>query len=522
MSLLDLPLVIVQDIIKLAVDSWTLEEVFALRSVNHLFDDHVTKYLLRTRCSDMSLAAVEKELKRQLEALPAQDLEELEIQNREASQLPGFVRDKVLRGFLRAFDLYGEHETLLVYLDPERKGSSTESNSDVLASTLVVTVSNDMKKVYMAMVREGVSPDAQSRFLNSALDATCRTRDTEAAEFLLNSGAQIQCWGGGNGKHLLHQTARRGSAGITRLLLDPKYGLINSSSLCGSVINCALRNKHIEIATMILDCNPYIRYPYRDRISKNAVACQKVEIITRMIKPGFNYFNKKVISAGLEEAARQGNVEIFNVLWKHESLADETRESNVCLLCYPAAEGGNIEIFEFLLQCGLDLQKYGRGASLFVAAAQCGQIQLVQYLMDRKVDTEFGEPARLHVIALLAAIRAYRYEAVRWLLQRFTYDLNPTLIGGGLTLNPLITAIDSGSPQMIKLLQQQGAVPMDRTILTTKFSEEDVMKRMRQQRQESIDLGLSPKVWLGLGPWEHWRRFKIDKAIAVATGPGLA
>jgi ankyrin repeat protein len=124
-----------------------------------------------------------------------------------------------------------------------------------------------------------------------------------------------------------------------------------------------------------------------------------------------------------------------------------------------AAFGGNIEVMKLVLREKLDFHYPDH---LPVIAAMKGHINVLRFVLDKKYHLKRKNSKELMRYALIAVIYNRHHDVVEYLIPRLKMDPNIELTRKGEdVVLPLITAVDSGNSDMVRLLIRLGA-SMDR------------------------------------------------------------
>lgn len=257
-----------------------------------------------------------------------------------------------------------------------------------------------------------------NEFKESALTLACYKGHLSMVRFLLNAGADQE-----------HKT-------------DEMHTALMEASMDG----------HVEVARLLLDSGAQVNMPTDSFESPLTLAAcgGHVDLAMLLIERGANI--EEVNDEGytpLMEAAREGHEEMVALLLSQganiNAQTEETQETALTLACC----GGFLEVADFLIKAGADLEL---GASTpLMEAAQEGHIDLVRYLLESNAhvhaQTQTGDTA------LTYACENGHTDVANLLLQ-YGADLEHESEGGR---TPLMKACRAGHLCTVQFLLQKNA-----------------------------------------------------------------
>lgn len=319
------------------------------------------------------------------------------------------------------------------------------------------------------------------RALNYALLDACDHGDLDEVRRLLGRGADINARGLFDSTPLMRASSR-GHAHVVQELIS-RGADVNARSWKGAtaLMDAARWSENAEVIKVLLDRKGYVNAVDEDGSTALMDAARRgsLDFVTILFerKADIHAADKRGITA-LGTAAAENRRSVVEFLRKHGAAYDihsAAAVGDLNELKRYASNGGDVSVRD---------KPYGR--SLLWWASKNGHLEVVGWLLDRKVDMEARGPngeTSLHaaamsghheVVALLldkgADIQAYsegmegtalhfaclhgRLKTVELLLDRGCSIETPTKAGGEL---PLMIASQSGKTEIVRMLLKRGA-----------------------------------------------------------------
>ncbi|KAL0275144.1 UNVERIFIED_CONTAM: hypothetical protein PYX00_003100 [Menopon gallinae] len=375
------------------------------------------------------------------------------------------------------------------------------------------------------LISHGAEVNAQSSTGNTPLMYACSGGHEAVVRVLLNHAANIEDHNE-NGHTPLMEAASAGHVGVAKILLEYGAGInTHSNEFKESALTLACykghldmvrflleagadqehktdemhtalmeasMDGHVEVARLLLDSGAQVNMPQDSFESPLTLAAcgGHTELALLLIERGANI--EEVNDEGytpLMEAAREGHEEMVALLLSQganiNAQTEETQETALTLACC----GGFVEVADFLLKAGADLEL---GASTpLMEAAQEGHIELVRYLLEYyhanvNAQTQTGDTALTYACEnghtnvaslllmygaeleheseggrtpLMKACRAGHQNTVQFLISK-NADVNKTTTNNDHT--PLSLAAAGGHIAVVELLLAHHADPFHR------------------------------------------------------------
>lgn len=215
---------------------------------------------------------------------------------------------------------------------------------------------------------------------------------------LLEHGAGINTHSNEFKESALTLACYKGHLDMVRFLLEAGADQEHKTDEMHTALMEASMDGHVEVAKLLLDSGAQVNMPTDSFESPLTLAAcgGHVDLAMLLIERGANI--EEVNDEGytpLMEAAREGHEEMVALLLSQganiNAQTEETQETALTLACC----GGFLEVADFLLKAGADLE-LGSSTPL-MEAAQEGHLELVRYLLDQNANvaaqTQTGDTA---------------------------------------------------------------------------------------------------------------------------------
>ncbi|XP_037094837.1 ankyrin repeat and KH domain-containing protein 1-like [Pollicipes pollicipes] len=354
---------------------------------------------------------------------------------------------------------------------------------------LMYACSGGHVEVVRALLQAGANIEDANENGHTPLMEAASAGHVDVAQILLDHGAGINTHSNEFKESALTLACYKGHLAMVRFLLEAGADQEHKTEEMHTALMEASMDGHVEVARLLLDSGAQVNMPADSFESPLTLAAcgGHVELALLLLDRGANI--EEVNDEGytpLMEAAREGHEEMVALLLSQEAninaITEETQETALTLACC----GGFVEVADFLIQAGADVEL---GASTpLMEAAQEGHLELVKYLMERGANVnavtqtggdtaltyacENGHTAVAEVLlergaalehaaeggrtALMKASRAGHLCTVTFLLSRLA-DVNRTTANNDHTA--LSLACHGGHLHVVKVLLQHGANP---------------------------------------------------------------
>ncbi|KAF2471881.1 ankyrin [Lindgomyces ingoldianus] len=524
MQLLDLPLVLVQDIIEQAVNISKLHEIARLCQVNRLFNREGYKYLARNRLGvvpywDYLSPPIPQHIKLQLvrEYIGDWDRGKNDFAShvhavvdelvRRFSQLPpdgsqSRSREDILDDVCEAIIRSGYHRRLFGqeikqcarwdnrFTRSHRKGfpykpkakpnRNPNTPERIGRSTIMIAVIMRYTTLLEAMLKgisqprlpigHGDGLDWRSPCFGSPIESAIEMGHHIVLLVLLEAGATFpaNCWPGRS----LCRAAMKGHTEVFRVLLErPSNELLQRDFQVA--LERAVRRGQFELAEMIskkrgLPCSllsPAVKYGRAD--------------IVREVASERNIAYWRTSFSLLRLAVEKGHFEVAKVLVERGAGKDiKTRR----VTSYHVIKGGNVAIMELLMSHGMELVP---DQQQWMLAVEGGHTEMAKFLSDRGFDRCSQTPELQWAFALLMSIVRNHAEMVCWLICDRSVDPSGHHKLRSEGLAPLVVAVDSGHADMVALVKQLGGRATAKELAEENFEESKrCSRRLRIQNDK--------------------------------------
>ena len=276
--------------------------------------------------------------------------------------------------------------------------------------------------------------------------------NVEVARILVEHGASINTHSNEFKESALTLACYKGHLEMVRFLLEAGADQEHKTEEMHTALMEASMDGHVEVARLLLDSGAQVNMPADSFESPLTLAAcgGHVELAMLLLERGANI--EEVNDEGytpLMEAAREGHEEMVGLLLSQgadiNAQTEETQETALTL----ASCGGFLEVAEFLIKAGADIEA---GANTPLAeAAQEGHISLVQHLLDAGANVN-ATSASGDTPLMYACENGHR-EVVEVLLEAGA-SLEHEADGGR---TPLMKAARAGHLSTVKYLVESGA-----------------------------------------------------------------
>ncbi|XP_037909760.1 ankyrin repeat and KH domain-containing protein mask isoform X3 [Hermetia illucens] len=338
------------------------------------------------------------------------------------------------------------------------------------------------------LLKHGANVEDQNENGHTPLMEAASAGHVEVAKVLLEHGAGINTHSNEFKESALTLACYKGHLNMVRFLLQAGADQEHKTDEMHTALMEASMDGHVEVARLLLDSGAQVNMPTDSFESPLTLAAcgGHVELATLLIERGANI--EEVNDEGytpLMEAAREGHEDMVALLLSKganiNATTEETQETALTLACC----GGFMEVAEFLIKQGADLEL---GASTpLMEAAQEGHTDLVRYLLENGANvhaqTQTGDTALTHACEnghtdaaevllyygaeleheseggrtpLMKACRAGHLCTVKFLISKGA-DVNKQTTNNDQTALSLACA--GGHQQVVELLLKSGADP---------------------------------------------------------------
>lgn len=242
-----------------------------------------------------------------------------------------------------------------------------QSAKIIEVSSFIVALASHHTEVQSKFFRDGIGINFPTEFFGFPLGVAARFGYFDTAALLLDSGADVNhdCYA--FNRSALEIASWYGHTDVDKVLLDPKYNLDNLSYFSRDATWKAVKRKHPEIATMILNRNPNVDNAKRRDICMSAARHGYEDLVLQMLDAGVNAnINGKVYDDIIHDKSDDSGTPIFE-----------------------AAKNGHCSIVALLLDRGAEVEYYGHDA--FLGAARAGQIKVLDLMLKRGVDMKVND-----------------------------------------------------------------------------------------------------------------------------------
>ncbi|KAM4708074.1 ankyrin repeat domain-containing protein 17 isoform 1-T1 [Discoglossus pictus] len=260
--------------------------------------------------------------------------------------------------------------------------ADVNSQSSTGNTALTYACAGGYVDVVKVLLESGASIEDHNENGHTPLMEAGSAGHVEVARVLLENGAGINTHSNEFKESALTLACYKGHLEMVRFLLEAGADQEHKTDEMHTALMEACMDGHVEVARLLLDSGAQVNMPADSFESPLTLAAcgGHVELAALLIERGANL--EEVNDEGytpLMEAAREGHEEMVALLLGQganiNAQTEETQETALTLACC----GGFLEVADFLIKAGADLE-LGCSTPL-MEAAQEGHLELVKYLL---------------------------------------------------------------------------------------------------------------------------------------------
>ncbi|KAI9924772.1 hypothetical protein AWENTII_009880 [Aspergillus wentii] len=350
--------------------------------------------------------------------------------------------------------------------DPDENGSHSERG------TMSWAAQYGHLDVMQLLVDKGANPDYYARgpWTKSPLSFAAEHGQVEALEFLMEKGCKFDEPQGEFRQTPLSWAVQNGQLDVVRLL-------VNAGADMGFVIRDHqlpspqdITPGHVAVARFLIeqhpDVNNFLSF-HAHLLLLQVAECRCPTIIEELLD---HMDLESKIAAGDRDIPRILNLAaVFGLEGKLKHMLDQgadpthkgpdrASEYEKFTPLFWAAKRGHISIVRLFLDRGIDpYPEDGLGQQILFAAASSGSPEVLQLLLDENAGIDLSKVEVKDEGLLFPAARSGSEECVRILLERGLRPEIQFIDSIFSNISPLISAVDSGNPAVVKLLLDHGA-----------------------------------------------------------------
>ncbi|XP_041363273.1 ankyrin repeat and KH domain-containing protein 1-like [Gigantopelta aegis] len=264
-------------------------------------------------------------------------------------------------------------------------GADVDAQSSAGNTPLHYAACGGFTEVVQEIIKANARVEVHNENGHTPLMEAASAGHVEVARILLDNGAGINTHSNEFKESALTLACYKGHLEMVKFLLEAGADQEHKTDEMHTALMEASMDGHVEVARLLLDSGAQVNMPADSFESPLTLAAcgGHVDLASLLIERGANI--EEVNDEGytpLMEAAREGHDEMVVLLLSHNAYingqTEETQETALTLACC----GGFLEVADFLIQAGADIE-LGCSTPL-MEAAQEGHLELVNYLLKSK------------------------------------------------------------------------------------------------------------------------------------------
>lgn len=416
----------------------------------------------------------------------------------------GVQRTRVLRDVCQTFLVLRRCVFVGLTSQPEKEYipyPDKNDDKDIARSSLIVAISAGYYEVVKKMLESGRKLYCKTRYFEMPLQVAIRVGRPCLVKKLLEIGME-------EGVHqacrrvALQHAVRYGRVDIVKVLMEPKYQMRFHGNRYNKALEIAVETNHLEIAEFLIVSHEQVQHTVLRKKELFWWACRRGydSLVVRMLDAGVDPNTVRFDSDSIPicAAAVGGHCSTMKILFDRGCLLNKFGKDAFC----HAAKAGRIEVLEFILRRDeLALFRPFDRPSMhraFSAAAQAGQIKVIEFLLDRGFDMNLPEISWCCRRVIRPVVSSNQHEMLRRLISKSGFPLNQYPDSQGNDDCPMMDALSYGRPNMVDLLFQLGANPLDLDLENTTIKEYN-------PKQKTKDVFVTAKVREGIDVHRRWK-----------------
>ncbi|XP_062584569.1 putative ankyrin repeat protein RF_0381 [Saccostrea cucullata] len=221
----------------------------------------------------------------------------------------------------------------------------------------------------------------------TVLHLCCMNGKLEMCKYLVNAYPHLLDVKDNNGENALHDAAWGGNIDLLNFLLDNNFDVKTKRIDGKTVLHLCCMNGELEMCKYLVNAYPHL-LDVNDNNGENALHDAawggNIDLLNLLLKKGFDVKTKRNDGKTvLHQCCINGELEMCKYLVNtHPHLLD-VKDNNGDNALHTAAWGGNIDLLNFLLEKGFDIEtKTNDGKTVLHQCCMNGKLEMCKYLVN--------------------------------------------------------------------------------------------------------------------------------------------
>ncbi|XP_062587672.1 putative ankyrin repeat protein RF_0381 [Saccostrea cucullata] len=246
-------------------------------------------------------------------------------------------------------------------------------------------------ELFKLLIDRGLDINCSSRYGKSMLHWSCRNGKIEMSRYLVSNYPNLLGALDNDGMNVLHDAAFGGNVKLFEFLIDKGLDVNSRANNGKTVLHWCCRNGKQTMFTYLN--NKYSHFLHLkddndENVLHDAAWGGNVNLLKMVIEEGFDVDSKtKKGKTVLHQSCRNGKLAMCKYLFQIHPELVKCIDNDGGNLLHDAAWGGQVEVFKFVLEKGLDVySKTKKGKTVLHQSCMNGKVHMCKYLINHYPD----------------------------------------------------------------------------------------------------------------------------------------